>query len=212
MKKLIVVGAGGHAKVLIDAILSNHDYEVIGATDINNELWGKEIYKGIRILGDDSILDEHSPNECEVVIGVGISLSLNYRKELYEKIKNKLFKIPAIKHKFTYIGKQVEIMEGVQILSGAVINSGSQIRENTIVNTGVIIEHDCRIGAHTLIGPGAILGGNVEIGNGCFIGMGAKILPNVFIGKNVIVGAGSVVLKDIPDFKKVVGVPAKIID
>jgi len=206
MNKIIILGAGGHAKSLLGALESSN-VQIEGLLDT-------QIPKGTLVLnhvvlGDESMLTQEHRNTHQLVLGIGNVAVSPIRKRFFDEFKDKGFVFYTTKHTSALIHPSVTIDEGTQVMAGAIIQPLSKIGKNVILNTGSIIEHDCQIGNHCHIAPGATLGGGVVVGDGSFIGLGAKILPKVIIGKNVTVGAGSVVIRDIPDGTTVAGVPAK---
>ncbi|MBW2029644.1 MAG: acetyltransferase [Deltaproteobacteria bacterium] len=210
MQDIIIVGAGGHAKVVICSIHSRGEYHILGATDPNRDLWGKIIIGSTRVLGDDSVLEEYASKNCAAAVGVGISVPMEKRKRIFEILHEKGFMLPPIVHRFTFVCPGSHVGKGAQIMAGSVIQADCYIGKNTIINTCVSVDHGCRIGSHSHIGPGATLGGDVTIGDGSFIGLGARILPGISVGENAIVGGGAVVTEDVPDSSKVFGIPAKL--
>ena len=209
MKKIILIGGGGHSKVIIDIIRSNNEFEIVGITEKSSKL---SKVSDIPILGDDSILKELFHKGVEYAfLCIGISKDIYLRNRLYEKIKNIGFKIPTLIHRQAIVSPYAKIGQGTCVMAGAIINSHAQIGVNSVINTGSIIEHDCIVGDNTFISPGAILAGNVIVKNNSFIGMGSKIIEGKTIGNNVTIGAGAVVIDDIPDNCTAVGVPAKVI-
>lgn len=209
MEKIILLGGGGHAKVLIDLIEISGKYEVAGILASQIEV-GATIL-GISILDDDNLLPEfYKKGINNVSIAVGSTKDNSRRKLLYEKVKKIGFSVPLLLHPQAFISKNdTRISEGVQIMTGTIVQTGCLIGENTILNTGVIIEHDCNIGKHVHICPGAIISGGCTIGDGTFIGAGATVIQGINIGNNSIVAAGAVVVNDVADGKTVMGVPAK---
>jgi len=209
MKKIVLIGGGGHSKVIIDIIKSTNEYEIVGITEKNNI--SKSILD-IPVLGDDSILEELNKKDVEYAfICIGISEDGVLRNILYDKLKKIGFKIPRLIHKQAIVSPYSKIREGTCVMAGAIINPNAKIGINSVINTGAIIEHDCFIGDNTFISPGAVLAGNVKIKDNSLIGMGSKIIEGKTIGNNVTIGAGAVVIDDIPDNSVVVGVPAKVI-
>lgn len=209
MKKIVLIGGGGHAKVIIDIIRSTNEFEIVGITEKNSEV--KSILN-IPILGADSILEELFNNGVEYAfICIGINQDINLRNMLYRKIKEIGFRIPTLIHRQAIVSPYVKIGEGTCVMAGAVINPDAEIGNNSIINTDALIEHDCIVGDNVFISPGAILAGNVTIKNNSLIGMGSKIIEGKVIGNNVIVGAGAVVIDDINENCIAVGVPAKAI-
>jgi len=209
-KKILVVGGGGHAKVLIDCILSTREFEIIGIIDPN--LPKESGFCDFRVLGGDESLEDFREKDVYCSIGVGMIKATFNRKELFQKITKQGFSCPVLQHNSALKSQGVSLSPGVQVMTGAILQPDSKILENTIVNTGAIVEHDCIIGSHTHIAPGAVLGGNVTVGECSHIGLGAKILPGIKIGDSVTVGAGAVVTKDVSDGLTVVGIPANPTD
>ncbi|WGS66032.1 acetyltransferase [Marinitoga aeolica] len=208
-EKIILVGGGGHCKVVSSIILENNDYEIVGISDIENEL-GKEI-NGIKIKYTDDQLEElYNKGIKNAIITVGSVGNSTLRIKLFNKIKSIGFYIPVIISKNAIIAKDVEIDEGTVIMPGVIINPGVKIGKNCIINTGAIIDHDCIIKDNAHIAPGVTLSGGVKVGENTHIGTGSSIIQYINIGKNSIIGAGSVVVSDIPENVKAFGVPAKI--
>lgn len=206
--KIIVLAGGGHARVLIELIRSLEDFEIIGILDA--QLAAGSVVSGITVLGNDELLpDLYKKGIKNTCIGVGSIRDNNKRKILFERVKQTGFSIPVLFHPTAVISKEVKISESVQVMTGAIIQTGSLIGENTIVNTGAIVEHDCSIGKHVHICPGAIISGECIIGDEAFIGAGSVVKQGIKIGKDSIIGAGSVVIKDVPDGVTVKGVPAE---
>lgn len=208
MPKLVVLGGGGHAKVVIDILQSYPSLELIGITDQNTERHGQEIL-GVPIIGDDSILPElidSGVSHAFVAIG-GNSL----RKELFEETVELGFRFANAVHPKAIISSSAKLGQGIAIMGGVTINTDCIINDNVIINTGANIDHECRIAKHVHIAPGATLAGNVTVGEGAFIGAGTTIIQGVCIGEDVIVGAGAVVLHDVAPNTTVAGVPAEVI-
>lgn len=208
MDRIILIGGGGHARVLINLIKTTGQYEIAGILDSLLEV-GTSV-SGISVLGNDSLLpqlyDKGIKNAC---IAVGSVKDNSKRKMLYEKAKKLGFFLPALLHPKAIKSEESNIAEGVQIMAGGVIQTNTFIDENTIINTGAVIEHDCVIGKHIHISPGAIISGGCKIYDGAFIGTGATIIQGCKIGRDSIVAAGAVVIGDVPDGKTVMGIPAK---
>ncbi len=208
-KSIILLGAGGHAKVLLDMILEQ-DMNIIGIFDNSTAQLGGGVFK-IPVIGTDDDIKNYSPEKIELINGIGSVGVMNLRCKIFNKFKSLGYSFRHVIHKNSIISSRVKISEGVQIMAGAVINAGSAIGENSIINTKTSIDHDCKIGSHVHIAPGCTLSGNVKIGEKSHIGTGSSIIQGISIGKNVLIGAGSVVVNDIPDNVKVYGVPARII-
>jgi sugar O-acyltransferase (sialic acid O-acetyltransferase NeuD family) len=206
---VILVGAGGHARVLLD-LLGEIGREVKGVLTPDREYWDREL-KGIPILGGDDRINLFGTNDIEIVNGIGSVGDPSTRIKVFLAMKGMGFFFATIKHPSAIIAKDVSLGEGTQIMAGAVIQPGCMIGENVIINTGAIVDHDCRVGNHVQISPGAVLSGGVGIGSKTHIGTGVSVIQGIRIGVSVLVAAGSVVTRDIPDNVCVRGVPAQII-
>lgn len=204
-ENIIVLGAGGHAKVVINVLL-NCDVKILGLIACQPFADTDWPFPHIKILGDDEILDGYLCNDLKLVNAVG-SIKIRYNLFNYYKACGYTFK--TIIDPRSCIATLKYVGEGIQILSGACVQTYSSIHENVIINTGAIVEHDCIIGAHSHISPGAVICGGVKVGKRCHIGAGATILENITIGDDCQVGAGAVVLRDLVSSTRAVGVPAK---
>lgn len=208
MKKIVLIGAGGHCKVIIDLIESLKEYDIFGVTD-KKEIGTILDYK---IVGNDSKLENiYKSGVHYAFICVGSISNLLLRNKIYIKLKKIGFYIPLLIHKYAVVSPYTYIEEGTCVMAGAIVNPGVCIGKNCIVNTSSVIEHDCKIGDNTHISPNAALSGGTKVGNNTHIGIGSSIIQGVTIGNNVTVGAGAVVIDDIPDNVVSVGVPSKII-
>jgi sugar O-acyltransferase (sialic acid O-acetyltransferase NeuD family) len=194
MKKIIVIGGGGHAKVLISIIKKNADFEVIGYTDMED----KGQLLGVLYLGNDEIIPNilASNKELYAAMGVG-SVNVNgYREKVYLAIKSYGIDFPVIVSKDAVVNEDVELGEGTVVFDGAVVNSGSRIGTGAIINTNSTVEHDCVIGDFTHVAPGSTLCGEVKVGRNCMIGAGSTVIQSITIPANRLVRAGSVVVKN----------------
>ncbi|MDD2375994.1 MAG: acetyltransferase [Clostridia bacterium] len=195
-KKVIIIGASGHAKVIADIVIKNEDI-LLGFLDDN--LTGEVI--GYSILGKTLDLDKFKNNEIQFIIGIGNNIT---RKEISTKYNLNYY--TAI-HPSAVISNNVEIQEGTAIMANAVINISSKIGKHCIINTGSIIEHDNILKDYVHISPNATLSGTVTIGECTHIGTSASIKNNINICDNVVVGVGGVVVKDINESGVYIGMP-----
>ncbi|KJJ84943.1 Sialic acid O-acyltransferase, NeuD [Candidatus Omnitrophus magneticus] len=206
-EKIIILGAGGHAKVLVELIKEVGEYDIYGI------LAPKETsasFCNVPILGDDTILREiYNKGIKKACIGIGSVRDNTKRIQLYERVKEYGFNVPALVHPRAIVSLSAKIMEGAQIMAGVIIQADAFIGNNTIINTGAIIEHDCKVGKHIHVCPGSVLSGACEVGDGTFVGAGSILIHGIKIGWNACVGAGSVVIRDIKEGVLVKGVPAK---
>ena len=209
--RVVGLGAGGHAKVVIEILRLRGGHEFVGLLDANPELQGTELC-GVTVLGDDSHLAElYRQGARGFFIGVGSVGNSSRRRRLYEQALQAGFAPARAVHPQAIVSGGAEIGNGPTVMAGAVINAAARIEDNVIVNTGAIVEHDCVIESHAHVASGACLGGGVRVGEGAHIGLGASVRQGIKIGRNAIVGAGAVVIEDVPEDVTVVGVPAKIL-
>ncbi len=209
MQKVVLIGAGGHAGVVVDILNDNQEIEVIGATDKVDVQKVKNTE--IPVLGEDYILvDIINQGRAErAIITVGGDNSL--RKKLFEQAKELGYQMINAIHRTSVLPSSIKLGAGNVVMAGAIINPGAVIGDNNIINTGAIIEHDIEVGDHVHISPGAILAGGVKVRELSHIGLGAKVIEGVTIGRNCLIGAGAVIIDDVPDNSVVVGVPGRII-
>lgn len=204
-KNVVIIGAGGHAKVIADIIDKSKDI-VIGFLDDNKTkgdiIVKEEQYKVIGRIDDCRKIQLESP-EIEFVIAIGNN---KVRKQIAERYENLKF-YTAI-HPSSQIALDVEIGEGTVVMANASINTSVKIGKHCIINTGTIIEHDNILKDYVHISPNATLCGTVEIGGLTHVGAGATIRNNIKICDNCVVGVGSVVVKDIKQYGTYIGVPA----
>jgi len=205
---IVLVGGGGHCKVVISIIKKLDTFNIIGISDLKENL-GKEVLGIETRYTDDQLEELHDKGIKYAFVTLGSVGNPDNRIRLFEILKQIGFEIPVIISKDATVDESVEIEEGTVIMPGAIINPGTKIGKNCIINTGAIIDHDCTIGDHVHIAPGVTLSGSVKIGTGSHIGTGASVIQGIEIGSRVIVGAGSVVVNTIQDNKKVMGVPAR---
>lgn len=209
-KPVIIIGAGGHARVLISALKALRR-EIVGILHPDETLIG-QTFDGIPVLGNDDKIREYAPASVELANGIGSISSTQKRQDIYKTFKNSGYSFATIFHPAAAIMDDVKLGEGVQIMAGAIVQTGSFIGENAIINTGAIVDHDCIIGEHVHIASGAILSGGVRVGAMTHIGTGATVIQGINIGSNSIIGAGAVVIRDVAAEKKVFGNPAKVIE
>jgi acetyltransferase EpsM len=195
---MILFGASGHAKVIMD-IVHKQGASVSHLLDDNpdiQELLGKRVITFSPAL---DLTNEH------LVVSIGVN---KIRKIVVQKLNTQF---ACAFHPAAMLDDSVNVDEGTVVMAGAVINSSTSIGKHAIINTGATVDHDCELEDFVHISPNATLCGDVTVGEGTHVGAGAIIIPGVKIGNWVTVGAGAVVIRDIPDRAVVVGNPARII-
>jgi sugar O-acyltransferase (sialic acid O-acetyltransferase NeuD family) len=210
-KTCIILGAGGHARVLIDCLQTNPTVSMAGILDPDPEKAGAEVY-GVPILGNDELLPEIVERGVEYfVVGLGGTGNNLPRKRLFELAVKCGLKPLTVQHPSASVSQRAIIGEGCQLLPGAIVNAGAKLGMNVILNSGAIVEHDCVVGDHVHVATGAKLASTIFVGDGAHIGAGATIRQCIRIGEFSVVGAGAVVVKDVPAHTTVVGVPAEVL-
>lgn len=204
---VIVMGAGGHGRVLIKVLLEQ-GFKIIGITEDNQKLHGQYI-KNLKVIGNDEVVLEYQQQDIYLINGLGMIGLDRKRQGLFERFKNLGYSFARVIHPTAIIDEGVKLGEGLQVMAGAIIQVGSSLGNNTIVNTGAIVEHECRIGSHVHLATGATLTGGVRVGDGCLIGAGVTVINGIEIGEHCLVGAGAVVTKNLAPGSKVRGVPAR---
>ena len=195
-KPVIVLGAGGHAAVLIDC-LQRLGATILGLTDIQ-KVKGESIL-GVEVLGSDGEIDSYDPEDICLVNGIGMTENLSPRMALALRMREAGYTFGTIIDPTAVVLSEVELGEGVQVMAGVVIQSRTSVGTDTIINTSATVDHDCVIEEGCHICPGVILSGGVTIGAKTMIGAGSAIVPGMSIGKNSIIAAASVVHSDVPD-------------
>lgn len=195
--KVIVYGASGHGKVIID-ILQKNNVPIHAVIDDNPNC---ESILGLKV---------HRPSDLDFSEKYQMILSIG-NNEIRKKLSLQLHQIDYTNafHPKAIISNHAVINPGTVVMAGAIVNAGAVIGKHVIINTSAIVEHDCVISDFVHVSPNASLAGGVQIGEGTQVGLGASVIQNVKIGKWAVIGAGAVVINDVPDFAVMVGIPAK---
>ncbi|MEW6639286.1 MAG: acetyltransferase [Pseudomonadota bacterium] len=201
--RIAIIGAGGHGKVVADAVRARGKEILAGFLDDAAQFAGR-VVAGATVLGGVATWSRHDIDGLVPAIGDNRT-----RRDVVLRVTAEGARLVSVVHPDVTISADARIKAGATILARAVVNIDTEIGENVIINTGAVIEHDCVIGPHVHIAPGSCLAGNVTVGEGAFLGIGSRVIPGVRIGAWAVVGAGAVVTKDVPDGATVVGVPAR---
>jgi sugar O-acyltransferase (sialic acid O-acetyltransferase NeuD family) len=208
MKKIILIGNGGHAKVVIDILHLMKGFQIIGVT--SKSLKPGSTFRNYSVLGDDNILKDYDREKFIVAMGLGGYRDNNLREGVYKYIKKMGFNFINIIHPSAVISESVKLGESVIIFPGVVLNTDVEIGNNTIIATGSTIDHETIIGNNVLISAGVTIGAYARIQDNSVIALGAKVISGITIGKDSLVAAGAVVIKDVPDNESVFGIPASV--
>lgn len=197
---LIVLCAGGHARVVIEALRSR-GMRPDGVTERDAARIGRHV-GGIPVIGSDQEVLKMAANSVELANGLGnrasrLDSGLSGRRELFGRFAALGYRFPVISHASAVIASDATLGEGAQVMAGAVIQPAASIGKNVLINTRAVVEHDCRVDDHAHIAPGAVLCGGVSVGKAAHVGAGAVVLVGVSIGAGSVVAAGAVVARDV---------------
>lgn len=195
-KKIVVIGAGGHAQSCIDVIEAQGQFKIIGLVGSKYEV-GKEI-SGYPVIGTDEDLPIIATKIMNAVIGIGQIESSDSRRQIFLNLKEFGFYLPAIISPKAYISKGAQIGSGTIVMHQALVNTGVRIGENCIINSRANIEHNSIIESHCHISTGAIINGDCLVGRGSFVGSGSVVKQGSTIGENSIIGMITSVRNDVP--------------
>ena len=211
LKSILIIGGGGHSKVVIETALASCQFQKISILDDkhnNNSPIQNKVLDHLVVGQCNEIFSEEFKRMYDhAFVALGDS---EKRLHWLNTLKLNNYKIPTLIHPKAYISPSSKIGEGVLIAANAAIQSSVNLKDGVIVNTGATIDHDCNIDEGVHICPGVHLAGNVIIGSKSWIGLGSCVIENTVIGENVLVGAGSLVLEDLPNNVKAFGSPARL--
>lgn len=201
LKKTLILGAGGHAKVIAE-ILRHLGAQLDGFV-APGLVVGSEFFHSTIIGGDEDVLQWQS-DEVSLFNGIGSLPNNTLRWRVAEKMRGHGYTFSKVLHPLAIVAQDVTLEEGAQVMAGVVIQPDTAIGQDSIVNTGATIDHDCLIGKQCHIAPGVSCSGGVKIGDDCHIGAGAVITQGVTIGRGCVVAAGSVVYRDMEDHSRLI--------
>ncbi len=207
-RRIVVIGAGGHARVVLALLKDMKRWQVVGILDRETPK-KRELIEGHEIIGSWNDLGAvRRMGVSHAAIAVGSNAE---REKLFHFLQKAGFTTPTLIHSTAFVDPSARIGEGSVICMGALVGANVTIGSNTIINSGAIVDHECRVDSNVHITPGCRVAGRVAIGANSFVGIGAGIIDKVKIGKRVTVGAGATVIRDLPDDVVAVGVPARIV-
>ena len=216
MTELILIGAGGHARVVIE-ILRRARQNIVAAIDANPHLHGTSV-DGVPVIGGDEMAFARKPADVMLINAVGnASLAIGdsglaVRRTIFERFAAKSYRFGSVISPDAMIASTAQLAEGCHIITGVIVHPGSKVGTDSIINTGAQLDHDCIVGAHCHVAPGAVLCGGVTLGDGVHVGAGAVIVQQIHIGAHAVIGAGAVVTADVPAGTTVFGIPARSVE
>lgn len=209
MPKLVIWGAGGHARVVADIVQLAGEFEIIAFLEEHSaERHGTHLFGAPIVGGRESLPGLRQDGVTHAFIAIG---DCAVRLRLAAIAQEQGFRLALALHPRAIIARDVIMGNGSVVMAGAIVNPGARIGENVIVNTAATVDHDGDIGAGAHIAPGVHLAGDVTVGAGAYLGIGSVVREGIHIGTGAMVGAGSVVVSDIPDRVLAYGVPARVI-
>lgn len=205
VETLLVIGAGGHGKVVADAAMEMGRWSRIGFVD--DRYGDLQRVAGVQVVGSLAELRSLRNEWSAAVVALG---DARRRLEIMNDVRQFKFELPVICHPSAVLSRLVTVGAGTVILSQVAINADTSIGAGCIVNTGATVDHDCQLDDGVHVCPGVSLAGNVRIGARSWIGIGSTVRQAISIGRDVLIGAGSVVVRDVPDAVTAYGVPARV--
>lgn len=204
MNRLVIVGASGHGRVVLDAALRSASHEILGFLDDSETIRDAKVAE-YEVLG----AFEWGLKTLDKDVAFHIAIGNNrIRHALTARVLEAGRRLATVVHPMATVADRVTIGEGSSVMAGAVVQPDSCIGRSTIINTRASIDHDCRLGDAVHVAPGTTLCGTIKVGEGAFIGAGATIIPGKVVGAWTTVGAGAVVVRDLPSHVVALGVPA----
>jgi sugar O-acyltransferase (sialic acid O-acetyltransferase NeuD family) len=197
--QIIIYGAGGHAKAVMEMVQAIGAFRIAGILDDNAALTGNSVL-GIPVLGTRELLPRLVEQGVRLAAnGVGGIIDINIRVKLFDLLTGYGFAFPILRHPRAMVEPSAQVFDGVQVFANAYVGSSTILHEKCMVNTGAIISHDCEIGSFTHIAPGAMLAGHVHVGEKALVGMGVTTTIGIKIGSGARVGNGAILLADVPE-------------
>lgn len=204
MDKILIIGAGGHAKVVIEVLKLCHPHADLCCFDDNVETWGGQVL-GVPIVGGAETLADSIKSQCFIV-----AIGDNQKRAEKQRQLIHLGGVPiTAAHPSAVISQSAEVGQGVLIMPNVVVNALAQIGDAVILNTSSVIEHDCSVGDGAHLGPNSTICGGVTIGERTLLGAGSTVIPCQSVGSDAVIGAGSTVVNSVSSGSVVVGTPAK---
>jgi sugar O-acyltransferase (sialic acid O-acetyltransferase NeuD family) len=205
---IVILGAGGHGRVVLDILQQAREHLIKGFLDSNPQLWGRRV-DGVPVLGGTDLLGELVGQGVDgAVVAIGNN---GIRRQFADLVDSAGMELINAVHPSANLARTVTVGCNVVIAAGALVCAHCQIGDSVILNTGCIVDHESMVGTAAHICPGVKLAGHVTVESGAFLGIGATVIQNLRIGYDAVVGAGSVVIQDVEPMTTVVGVPARAI-
>ena len=207
MARILIIGAGGHARVVIDAIRAAGEHEIAGLVTADG--CGEPVY-GVPVVAADADLGRLRSEVDACIIAVGSVGGVTARLRAAQAAQDAGVPLVTIVHPAASVSAVATLTDGAFVGAGAVVGPGASVGECAIVNSGAVVDHDCNIGAFVHVAPGAALSGTVSVGDRSHIGTGASVMQGIRIGADTVIGVGAVVVDDVPGCVVAYGNPCRV--
>jgi UDP-perosamine 4-acetyltransferase len=204
---ILIVGAGGHGKVVLDILKAAGAHRPVGFLDADPSLAGSSLH-GLTVLGQVNLLPKLKSKARGAIVAIGDNRA---RARYADMLRTEGYELISAIHPRACVSPSAKLGGSVVIAAGASVGADAELGDCVIVNTSAVVEHECRIESAAHICPAAALAGRVRVGEMAFVGLGCRVIQCLKIGRHATVGAGAVVIADVPDYSTVVGVPARVI-
>ena len=204
---IVLIGAGGHGKVVLDIVQCQGKHRPIGFLDADARLHGTRI-GGVEVLGGLNLLHKLRSKARGAIVAIGDN---RVRQQCAAEARSAGFELATAIHPAAVVAGSATLGSNVVVAAGAIVCTDATVGDSTIINTGASVDHECFLGEAVHVAPGARLAGRVRVEKGAFIGLGAAVIQCLTIGPRAVVGAGAVVIRDVPPAATVVGCPARIV-
>ncbi len=203
----LILGCGGHGRVVLDVLMQAGTYEPVGFVDSNADTWGRRI-DGIRVLGHPNDVARFGAElgVQHAIVAIGDN---GTRRAFADRLEAQDFELINAIHPSANLARNVSLGRNIVVAAGALVCAHCQVGDSVILNTGCIVDHESLIGTATHVCPGARIAGRVTIESGAFVGIGATVIQSLRVGYEAVIGAGAVVVQDVAPMSTVVGVPAR---
>ncbi|MFN4244047.1 MAG: acetyltransferase [Tepidisphaerales bacterium] len=202
---VLIVGAGGHGRVVLEVLQASRQHRVVGFLDADESLTGQTVL-GVPVLGHPQRLLRLRGKARGAVVAVGDNRA---RVSYAHHLASSGLELVSAVHPSAVVSPSATLGRNVVVCAGAVVGTEARLDDSVLVNTGALVDHECEVGEGAHIAPGAALAGRVRVGPGAFVGLGARVIQCLSVGAHAVVGAGAVVIRDVPPDATVVGVPAR---
>jgi UDP-perosamine 4-acetyltransferase len=205
---VLIIGAGGHGKVVLDVLRASATHKPIGFLDADPALANHTV-SGLPVLGQINLLPKLRQQKLKyAVVAIGDNRS---RQSYIRTLRDHGFELANAVHPAAHVSPTAELGQGVVVCPAAVVGTEASIADGVIVNTGAVVDHECVVGECVHLAPGVLLAGRVSVGTGAFVGLGSRIIQCLNVGEWSMIGAGTTVIRDVPPNVTVVGTPAKVL-